>query len=344
MCCSCRLVCGPAILVRLTEFASYLRLRLLGLELEVSTPRHVETPPEKGLVDLVVLDGEVVIPAPVGGELRHEEVARPIRFKPDFGCELERHVLMLVEVGVEHVVGEDGSDLGLGEQEEGPKLHADRNVRIEIVAGRGEDAMARGIELRARDLRGCFSLLRSRCRSRAPRQELEFHRRIHLSLALPSVLPPALVRCRRPCRQAASTASPREAPPMAGSTQRARGCAFDRRQALRTRQDWGARRRGWVASCGSTLPRNGWPVAYCAPAGADAARSRAAARAPAALIVWRRGKDATLDRRRGAETSPRVHPAVDRESLGEIELTGRLDPFRNGAFWLRRRVLALTGP
>ena len=160
MCCSCRLVCGPAISVRLTEFATHLRLRFLGLELEVCSACHVEPAPEKGLVDLIVLDGEVVVPAPVGGELRHEEVARPIRFESDLGREFERDVLMLVEVGVEYVVGEDGADLGLGEQQEGSELHADGDIRVEIVHRRREDAMARGIELGAWDLCGCFSLLR----------------------------------------------------------------------------------------------------------------------------------------------------------------------------------------
>ena len=60
--------------------------------------------------------------------------------------------------------------------------------------------------------------------------------------------------------------------------------------------------------------------------------------APAALILWRRGKDAYPRSKPGAEASPRVHPAVDRESLVAIELTGRLGPSRNG------NVLGLTGP
>src|SRR5581483_6602320 len=79
------------------------------------------------------------------------------------------------------------------------------------------------------------------------------------------------------------------------------------------------------------LPRMGWPVAYWASAGTGPARSTATARAPAALILWRPGKDANLDRRRGAERPlPRVRPAVARESLGGIELTGSLVPCRNG--------------
>ena len=85
-----------------------------------------------------------------------------------------------------------------------------------------------------------------------------------------------------------------------------------------------------VASCGAMLPRKDCPVAYWAAAGAEAANSRAAARAPAALIQWRRGK--------GAGTTPRVHSAVDQESLRAIELTRRLGPSRNG------KVLGLTGP
>ncbi len=101
-----------------------------------------------------------MVPAPVGGELRHEEVARPIRFKPDLGREFERDVLMLVEVGVEYVVGEDGADLGLGEQQEASELHADGDIRVEIMHRRREDAMPRGIVLRAWDLCDCFSLLR----------------------------------------------------------------------------------------------------------------------------------------------------------------------------------------
>jgi len=40
--------------------ATHLRLRLLGLELKVCAACHVEPAPEKGLVDLIVLDGEVV--------------------------------------------------------------------------------------------------------------------------------------------------------------------------------------------------------------------------------------------------------------------------------------------
>jgi len=94
-----------------------------------------------------------------------------------------------------------------------------------------------------------------------------------------------------------------------------------------------------VASCGEMLPRKGWPVAYCASAGTDAAKSRPAARAPAALILWQRGKDAYPRSKPGrGKATPRVHPAVDRESLGAIELTGRLGPSRNG------NVLDLTGP
>ena len=140
--------------------ATHLRLRFLGLELKMCAACHVEPAPEKGLVDLIVLDGEVVVPAPVGGELRHEEMRAQFEFEPDLGREFERDVLMLVEVGVEYVVGEDGADLGLGEQQEASELHADRDIRVEIVHRRREDAMARGIVLRAWDLRDCFSLLR----------------------------------------------------------------------------------------------------------------------------------------------------------------------------------------
>jgi hypothetical protein len=102
------------------------------------------------------------------------------------------------------------------------------------------------------------------------------------------------------------------------------------------RSHWGA--GGLSRILRRMLPRKDCPVAYWAAAGAEAANSRAAARAPAALIQWRRGKDAILDRHRGAGTTPRVHSAVDQESLRAIELTRRLGPSRNG------NVLGLTGP
>jgi hypothetical protein len=124
---------------------AYLRLRLLQLELEVVAARHVETSPEKGLVDAVVLDREVLVPASIAGELGHEEVPRPIRFEADLGSDLEGGVRLGVELRIEHVIGEDGADLGLGEKQERPELHPDGDVRIEIVARRRENPMAREI-------------------------------------------------------------------------------------------------------------------------------------------------------------------------------------------------------
>ena len=55
------------------------------------------------------------------------------------------------------------------------------------------------------------------------------------------------------------------------------------------------------------------PLVSCTAQGAAAARSRAAASAPAALFLWRRGKGRTFG-------------TVDRPSLGAIELTGPFGP------------------
>lgn len=87
---------------------------------------------------------------------------------------------------------------------------------------------------------------------------------------------------------------------------------------------------GAAAPCGLMLPRNGWPVAYCAHAGAGTPASKAAARAPAALRYGdaaRTHPQSTPERRR---KTPRVHRAVDRPNLGEIELTSGLGLLRNG--------------
>ena len=125
------------------RIAADLGLRFLELELDMVAPGDVEPASEQRLVDAIVLDREVLVPASVGGELGHEEMPRPIRFEADLGRELQRLVGMLVEIRVEHVVGEDGADLGLGEQQEAAELHADRHVRVEIVARRRDDPVAR---------------------------------------------------------------------------------------------------------------------------------------------------------------------------------------------------------
>src|SRR5512140_1971347 len=130
-----------------------------------------------------------------------------------------------------------------------------------------------------------------------------------------------------PCRRGALSASLLEAAAKEGS-----------------RRQGGAGPWGWnQPRCPGGLSRilrrdaaaQGPPGRIWAAAGAEAANSRAAARAPAAMIQGRRGKDAILDRHR---TTARVHSAVDQESLRAIELTRRLGPSRNG------NVLGLTGP
>ena len=48
--------------------------------------RHIEPAFEDRLIDAVVLEGKVPIPAPIAGELRAKEVAAPIRFEPESGA------------------------------------------------------------------------------------------------------------------------------------------------------------------------------------------------------------------------------------------------------------------
>ena len=158
-----------------------------------------------------------MVPAPVGGELRHEEVTRPIRFESDLGREFERDVLMLVEVGVEHVVGEDGADLGLGEQQEGFRASCrwGHKGRDRAPAARGCD----GARNRAECLGSVWLLLpaASTRRSRARRPEAESQRRTHPWAALQPAHHRALGCCHLPCRRGALSASLLEAAAKEGS-------------------------------------------------------------------------------------------------------------------------------
>ncbi len=82
------------------------------------------------------------------------------------------------------------------------------------------------------------------------------------------------------------------------------------------------------------LPRKGGLAAFCAAAGARTAAVRAAARAPAALDVWRRGKDApsigagkTTGNPRNCGSCPRLRLTVEPRSKRVNE------PFRAVSKW-----------
>ena len=153
---------------------------------EMGAACHVETSPEKGLVDTVVHDGEVLVPASVGTELRHEEVARPIRFEADIGHELESRIRTGIGFRIENVVGEDRADLGLAEQQEAPKLHADGDIGIKVVTRRRKSSMAREVS-RPRQLKTGLAQL---CRN------AEFRHGWGRRLLLPHLVDGR--RCRRP--------------------------------------------------------------------------------------------------------------------------------------------------
>ena len=95
-------------------------------------PHHVETALEQRKVGLVVLDGEVVVPAPVRVELRAEEMPPPVGLQANVRGKLER-VVGARDWRAEHVVGQNGADLRLGEQKEATDARPDRHVGIELV-------------------------------------------------------------------------------------------------------------------------------------------------------------------------------------------------------------------